>query len=259
MSAFDGLASTYDTIFTESSIGILQRAVVHQYLQKAINWPLNSILEIGCGTGADLKWFVERSRSIEAFDISKAMIDQAQRKISKSKHATLYQADLHEWIGKPTTSKYDLIFSNFGVLNCLPPSALQALQTKCVPSLHDSGSLILVLMPQDCLFEKIYFTLTGKWSKINRRTSPLGTVAKLPGDRQQVWYYNPDFIRQCFPDLQMVQVIPVGMAIPPSYLQALFDKRPLLLNGLTSLDKALRKISLLGRYADHYLIHLVKK
>ena len=53
-SGFDASATTYDTSFTNTEIGRLQRRRVYKYLNRYLNTsePLN-ILELNCGTGED--------------------------------------------------------------------------------------------------------------------------------------------------------------------------------------------------------------
>ncbi len=258
MSSFDKVASTYDDIFSHSSIGQLQRAIVHEYLNDNITWPIERLLEIGCGTGEDLLYFETRAKQIDAFDLSEAMIEVASTKID-SPHLRIVQKDLRQWITEPGHKKYDLIFSNFGVLNCLNRAHFQDFHIQCSKTLKPGGSLILVIMPSDCLLEKLYFLLKGKWSEINRRSSSDPNVVLIEGSPQPTWYHNPDSIRKHFPDFRCRKLQPIGLAIPPSYLQGFFEQRPVWLKNLTFIDQRLRKWSHLSRFADHFLIHLVKK
>lgn len=260
MSSFDRVASSYDDTFTHSSIGRLQRSIVHDYISTALEWPVDYVLEMGCGTGEDLLYFGSRAKHIDAFDLSKPMIDIARTKIkSAGSSINVFHEDLKNWVVKPAHQIYDLIFSNFGVLNCLDPSYFQDFHTKCSESVASKGSVILVIMPRHCLMEKLYFLSKGKWSEINRRSKYPQNLVLLEGSPQATWYYDPGFIRRHFTDFRTVKILPVGLSIPPSYLQDYFDRKPNGLNNLHQLDKRLRNLSLFSRFADHFLIHLVKK
>lgn len=260
MSSFDSLASSYDDIFTHGSIGRMQRTIVHDYLHDAIDWPLEDLLEIGCGTGEDLLYFESKAKYIDAFDLSPEMTRMARAKIKGNPSAIqIFQKDLKIWISEPHPKQYDLIFSNFGVLNCLDPSYFPDFHAQCSKVVSAGGSLVLVVMPRHCLFEKLYFLWKGKWSEINRRSAQSENRVLLKGSIQPTWYHDPNFIRRIFTDFRTEKLLPVGLTIPPSYLQYFFNRKPLWLNKLHDLDKSLRKMNQLSRFADHFLIHLVKK
>src|SRR5688500_10106525 len=78
---FDHIASTYDSIFTRSAIGQLQRKRVWRYIDKIIP-DLNGfeMLELNCGTGEDAMMFGERGFNIVATDISQEMLKVTQKK-----------------------------------------------------------------------------------------------------------------------------------------------------------------------------------
>src|SRR6187402_2110812 len=79
--AFDGLAETYDTLFTESKIGHSQRSVVRK--KALLVFPRgSSMLELNCGTGADALFFAESGRNVLACDGSQGMIEHARQKLS---------------------------------------------------------------------------------------------------------------------------------------------------------------------------------
>ena len=73
---FDSSATTYDSDFTFSEIGKLQRNRVHVFLAKNIlNQNKLSVLEINCGTGEDALWLAERGCDVIATDASSKMIE----------------------------------------------------------------------------------------------------------------------------------------------------------------------------------------
>src|SRR4051812_33151890 len=73
-SAFDSYAETYDSHFTQSAIGKLQRERVRIFLSKHLKkMPLN-ILEINCGTGEDAFWMADKGHKVTATDGSEEMI-----------------------------------------------------------------------------------------------------------------------------------------------------------------------------------------
>src|SRR3954467_14621848 len=72
---FDHIASTYDSVFTRSAIGQMQRKRVWKYIEKVIP-QLNGfeMLELNCGTGEDAELFGEKGFNIVATDISSEML-----------------------------------------------------------------------------------------------------------------------------------------------------------------------------------------
>src|SRR6478735_8640393 len=110
--SFDIAASNYDTTFTNTIIGKLQRNLVYEQLSKIIeNQKPKTILEINCGTGEDAIWLAKQNYKVTATDISEKMIA-----ISKSKESLenleFKQMDincLNEHFGG---KNFDLIFSD---------------------------------------------------------------------------------------------------------------------------------------------------
>src|ERR1700688_4355612 len=76
--AFDGVADSYDEVFTYSTIGRAQRRTVWDKLLVAFP-PGRHILELNCGTGEDARYLVQRGRSVVACDASRSMIQVAKR------------------------------------------------------------------------------------------------------------------------------------------------------------------------------------
>ena len=121
--AFDTIAEEYDTSFTHSIIGRAQREIVWSYLEKTLpkNNNLN-ILELNCGTGEDALWFAKKGHKVLATDISEKMLEIAKQKIANAGFGSSVQTlqiDIKDIADVQIKEKFDLIFSNFGGINCL--------------------------------------------------------------------------------------------------------------------------------------------
>lgn len=57
------------------------------------NIPFDSVLEIGCGTGKNTKWFIEHGKEVTAVDLSEEMLAKAKEKITSHK-VQFKQADI---------------------------------------------------------------------------------------------------------------------------------------------------------------------
>lgn len=69
--------------------------------------PFRSCLEIGCGTGKNTIWLLDKAESITAVDFSDEMLSKAKQKIASDK-VSFVKADINQpWLF--TDKKYDLI------------------------------------------------------------------------------------------------------------------------------------------------------
>ncbi|PKK38258.1 SAM-dependent methyltransferase [Siphonobacter sp. SORGH_AS_0500] len=59
------------------------------------DFSFNSILELGCGTGKNTEWLVEKTKHLTSVDFSEEMLAQAKAKVTSDK-VEFYQADLTE-------------------------------------------------------------------------------------------------------------------------------------------------------------------
>jgi hypothetical protein len=155
--------------------------------------------------------------------------------------------------------KFDLIFSNFGGLNCLAKSQLEQFLKTAHNLLTPNGKLIMVIMPKKCLWETLYFSLKGDFKKANRRNTNNSLAVHVDGVTVKTWYYNPqEILSLTKKEFTVNKIKPIGLAIPPSYLESsILAKNPLLsiFKGIDSLATS----CFWAKYADHFLIELTKK
>ena len=180
--AFDHIAADYDMDFTLSETGKLQRKRVIAYVEKKIlKADQLSILELNCGTGEDAICFHKAGHEVYATDISAEMIRVAKAKPGATdiKGITFMQlsfADLpQDWM----KSNFDLVFSNFGGLNCINEIELERLFKTVKEILKPQGRFVGVVMPRYCFWEIFYFTLKGQWNKVFRRKSKGPVIVML--------------------------------------------------------------------------------
>ncbi len=121
--SFDKAAINYDETFTNSDIGKLQRDLVYEQLSKQLK-SIHNILEINCGTGEDAIWLSKQNFKVTATDISTKMIEEAKNKATLG-NLNFEIADINLIATSFPNDNFDLIFSNFGGLNCLSKTELQ--------------------------------------------------------------------------------------------------------------------------------------
>lgn len=255
-SPFDHVAVSYDEDFTFSNIGKLQRKRVYYFLEKVLqkNQALE-ILEINCGTGEDALWFAKKGHHVIATDASEGMIQRANAK-SKMQNAEFNVCSFDQLKKQFSNKKFDLIFSNFGGLNCIDDVQLKKLSAALVSLLKPNGKFIAVIMGRKCLSEQFYFLLKLNFKKAFRRLSKKGVEVTLNSQIQKTFYYSPaEFKKITETEFRVLLKIPIGIIIPPSYLEPFFKNKTRLLKILNFKEKLL-SFSFLSNFADHYFIVL---
>lgn len=260
--AFDSVAVDYDRNFTDTRIGRLQRMRVWHWVSPFLSQtPNRQALELNCGTGADALWLAKAGFEVLATDISPEMIAAAHQKataVPEGRQIRLLAADaaaLPDAV-KPSGEAigFGLVFSNFGGLNCLSPDDLQRLSGQLALRLAPGGCFAAVVMGRFCIWETFYFLLKGRFQQAFRRRHGGPVAAALaPGHTVKTWYYSPREFARFFPGLTLQCIRPVGICLPPSYLEPFFARFPRLLNLLHGLEHRLTA-PLWARAADHYLI-----
>jgi ubiquinone/menaquinone biosynthesis C-methylase UbiE len=256
---FDKAAQNYDTSFTNSVIGKLQRNLVYEQLQKIIKEKEpKTILEINCGTGEDAIWLVKQKIEVIATDISSSMIEIGKRK-SNIENLTFIQLDINQIASDFLTKNFDLLFSNFGGLNCLSLSEMTAFFKNASQILSPKGQLVLVIMPKRALWEQFYFLLKLDFKNVFRRKKEF-VIANVDDEKVATFYYNPkDIVNLANANFEIKRLKPIGFFVPPSYLEPFFKNKPKLISFLNTLEQKVKNLSWLSKYADHYIIILEKK
>jgi SAM-dependent methyltransferase len=258
--SFDHIAHNYDDEFTSSLIGKAQRHLVFNGLFECFPSFQNlNILEINCGTGQDALKFGELGANVLATDISTKMVGIANQKTAHLPKVTCEVLDITLLDSFKPERKFDLIFSNFGGLNCLDSNELARYLAVAQNKLTTNGKLIMVIMPNFCLWESLYFTAKLQISKAFRRGSKSGVLANVDGNNVLTFYYSPNDIIRMATGLKPNFIQPIGFFIPPSYLNPFFHKRQKTLQKLKKFDEKMQKSKILASLSDHYLICLQKE
>ena len=255
--SFDKAALNYDATFTNSEIGKLQRNLVYKQLSKQLDLVQN-ILEINCGTGEDALWFAKQNFKVTASDISPKMIAIAQSKGTFS-NLKFQTADINSIATTFEKEKFDLVFSNFGGLNCLSKSELSTFFQNATSILSEKGKLVLVIMPKDTIWEQFYFLAKAKFSSVFRRKKE-SVLVDVDGEKVPTYYFNPkDIVNLAKRDFELIDQKPIGLFVPPSYLESFFKNKKRFLKFLNLLENGIKNWSFLSKYADHYIITLQKR
>lgn len=257
--AFNNAAKKYDEQFTNTSIGRLQRNRVWNYLADAINSTDHPrVLELNCGTGEDAKWFASHGFKVVATDVSPHMIEAARVKnpIGVEFEVCSFAQIADHFL--PGT--FDVVFSNFGGLNCISESEIRLLAEQISLLLKPNGRFIAVVMSDNCTMESWYFRRKKMYEEAKRRQNPKGVSTTIEGETFTTYYYSPDkFVSMVSNVFTVKAQKAVGWTIPPSYTDPYFSRKPMLLKALTLIENTIGNIPAMAKKADHFLIDLVKK
>lgn len=254
--AFDSLAPTYDRAFTNTLIGRTQRQAVWRVLVQHFKAG-DSVLELNCGTGVDAIFLAKRGANVFACDASSQMIAVADRQ-SQTEDESLAVVFCH----LPTenihqlqpASRFDGAFSNFSGINCVEDLSHTAAALSNL--LQPGAQLILCCSTRYCLIETAYYLLRGQPRKALRRWSGRSSVS-MAGKQFTVYYPSLRSLRKQFaPYFRLVAYQGIGVAVPPSYLNAGMERHPRLFRMLCWLEPILANLPLLRVTGDHLLLRL---
>jgi SAM-dependent methyltransferase len=261
---FDILAETYDKDFSHTLIGKLQREKVWSKLLPLLNSynrPLH-ILELNCGTGEDALQLASLGHHVIATDASAVMIEKAKQKTmspnSINERLQFIQCSFEKIDGYNFNTKFDVVFSNFGGLNCIDAKALQQLAASLSKYTHAESHLFFVVMGSFCAWETGYYLLRGKFKTAFRRWRKQ-VEFRVNSKSMNIYYYTPASFKKLFrPAFNYINSFAIGLFIPPSYLEPFFVKHPALLKRMNMLENKFAKPAFMRRLSDHYCIVLKK-
>lgn len=260
---FDHITPSVDTALTRSVIGQLQRKRVWSYLEK-ITPQLNGleILELNCGGGEDAILFSDKGFNILATDVSEEMLKvttQKANQYSMQNKVSSQYLELDSFDETVFDKKFDLIFSNFGGLNCIDRPSLQKLLRRIPSILAAGGRFVGVIMPKFCLWETAYLLLRFRFRGAFRRLTS-NEIILDPATQQKMWLYSPSEIEKWSGEkFKFIRTVPIGFPMPPLHLEQYFVNKNKFLLRLYQWGKKTERFSFLSGMADCYVIDLQLK
>ncbi len=260
ISAFDPLAVTYDRDFTQSIIARYLRDRVQQRLLRHFSVGQH-ILEMGCGTGEDALFLAQHGIQVTATDASAGMRAIAHEKTQQASRVRVLPLDLAslpehdaEW-----NQFFDGAFANFGVLNCL--AEWHSLAVWLAARISKGGVLGFAIMPPFCAWEMLWHGAHSHLKTAFRRWHKTTTFQPDPHSAPMPIHYPTvrHITRSFAPYFARIQVMPLGLFLPPSDIYGIIEARPSLLAGLQRLEQTAGQMSPLALFADHYWIELRRR
>jgi ubiquinone/menaquinone biosynthesis C-methylase UbiE len=261
---FDHIASPYNSMFSRSAIGQLQRKKVWGYVENIIPQLKGfEMLELNQGTGEDAALFGEQGFNMIATDIGAEMMKVTAKKsnqFSMQHTISSHYVDLDTFNETLFDKKFDLVFSNFGGINAINPESVKKLLAKLPHILKPGGRFIGVVMPKFCAWETIFFLLRLQMKKAFRRFTSKEVITTEQGGDLRTWFYTPRQITKWSKEkFNLVRCSPVGVALPPVYLERFFKLRKKWLLNLNDLEKKFGQSSLFSGMSDNFIVDLQLK
>jgi SAM-dependent methyltransferase len=257
--AFDTAAETYDKDFTQTDLGRWLRDRVWKRLTDRFQSG-DSVLEIGCGTGEDAVWLAERGVKVLATDASPMMRQKTQEKVANAGLSALVQVqalDLNQLPDWAFVSKFDGVFSNFGVVNCTRD--WKKLATFLSEAVKPSGFVGLGVMSPFCMWETMWHGLHLDFGTAFRRLKRHSIATLVDGSDVKVYYPSARQLATAFsPYFAKVSTRGIGVFLPPSDVFGVIEKRPVLAKRLMGLEEQFAHRYPFRTWADHYWIEFVR-
>jgi ubiquinone/menaquinone biosynthesis C-methylase UbiE len=238
VTAFDEVASSYQTLWSGTPAGEMQREAVCRRIESLFSAG-SRVLDIGCGTGDDALALQARGVHVTGIDASSEMVRTARE---RGVDASVRRAeDLGDLQGS-----FDGILSNFGALNFV--QHLAALREPLARLIRPGGWLAICLIGRVCAWESVWYLLRADLTRATRRWS--GEASSSLASR--VFYPTVANVRNAFaPDFTLHAWHGIGLAIPPSYVTGLSATT---VRRLANLDRGLASRPLLRAFSDHRLL-----
>lgn len=257
--SFDVAATTYDTDFSHTAIGLWLRQRIQQRLA-ALFSPQQIVLEIGCGTGEDALWLAQHGIHVWATDASLSMLEITQRKVAEAglaDYVTCRQLDLNELPQWEDAPLFDGVFSNFGPVNCT--NDYTGLRDFLAQHVRIGGKIGLGVMSPFCLWETLWHGLHLDFKTAFRRFNRQQEAVLADGSSLMVYYPSARQLAAAFGSAFTLQsMVGVGVWLPPSDVFGVVEARPALMNRLFHLERHTAHIWPFKTWADHYWLEMIR-
>src|SRR5690606_30112923 len=116
--------------------------------------------------------------------------------------------------------------------------------------LNPGGRFVAVVMPRFCAWETMFFLLRFQFGKAFRRLTSQETPDETPGTLGKTWYYRPAQLKAWSREnFRLVSLKPVGIALPPAYLERFFTLKRRWLLRLNGVERRLGESSGLSGFS----------
>jgi ubiquinone/menaquinone biosynthesis C-methylase UbiE len=252
---WDLTAENYDSIFSETVVGRVQRDAVWRELDKTFQ-PGMRILELNCGTGVDAVHLAARSVHVVACDLSSRMIDAARKRLGATglgalaDFRVLATEQIDSLVGE---APFDGAFSNFSGLNCVQDISQAARNLGRL--LKPGAKILLCMVGRFSPWEMAWYLAKGKPAVALNRFKRKPTT-HIPAQGAVLVHYPSvsDMRRMFAPQFQLRGWKGIGVAVPPSCLEPLARMFPGVVGGLAKIDRYISRAPIFRSMGDCLLL-----
>lgn len=214
----------------------------------------DKILELNSGTGTDAVFFAKLGYDVTCTDLSDGMIEKIYSKAEKEnlKEKIKVLKCSYTELDKLSSDKFDLIFSNFGGLNCIDNLHLV---TRFFPELlNRGGKVILVIMPPVCLWE-IAQAVKGNFKFALRRLGKNGSDANIEGINIKTFYFSSKKIKEALgKHFKVIHQRGLAVFTPIPQMENFIFKHSRLVKILQQMEKFLGNYFPFNLVGDHLIL-----
>lgn len=225
----------------------------------AVAEPGARILELNAGTGADAAFLAERGFRVHATDLADGMVAAIRRKIEERRLQARLTAQQCSFTALEAVEggPYEVVFSNFGGLNCAPATDVAQAVSRLPRLLRPGAHVVAVVMPPICPWELLQ-ALRGRFSVAFRRLRRgRAVLAHVEGARFMTYYYTPADVRRFFGrDFVTVHLQSLSLFSPPAFMDGFPRRFPRLFRWLTRLDGQLTPHPPFNALGDFFILTL---
>jgi ubiquinone/menaquinone biosynthesis C-methylase UbiE len=219
--AFDSASEEYDFTISHNYINTWIRKRSIEELLK-LSRPDDTLLEIGCGTGAEAIEIAKHVSGVVATDISARMISLLERKIyarnlmSKVQVAKLGASEIGQAARYFPNHKVRLAYSFNGALNC--ELKVNEFPSELSKIMEPGGFFVCSIRNNFCLSEALAHALALQFNQMApRKVQPV--MVSVGGMDIPSYYYSPRKFAKLFkPYFSLKKMIGLPVLLPPAYL-----------------------------------------
>jgi ubiquinone/menaquinone biosynthesis C-methylase UbiE len=254
---FTSVAPSYDEVFTRLGQTESQRRRIQALMLR--EWsPGERILDLGCGTGEDIRFLAQQGFTVTGIDPAIGMLEVARLKLNRSSvHAELLCLSAEDLTVFPSES-FSGILSNFGAVNTV--SDFPRMLSQCARILRPGGSVIFCFLSRWCMGETAGFLLKGKMRQAFRRLHPNPVMVQVGNGLVPTYYRSFRTVRRCVkPWFDMDEVFGLSVVSPPPAWDGFVRRHPRLALELARLDLKAGTMRGIRAIGDHCVVVLRKR
>lgn len=214
---FDDAAATYDPTLEGNRTLRWMRQDNLERLCRVL--PRGRLLEIGAGTGTEAIVLARTGRRITALEPSTAMRAALGDRVRNAglEGQIEIRSERAEALG-PDVGRgalFDGAYSSLGPLNCC--GDLRSFSRNLSAQLRPGAIVVLSIMSRDCLTERMFLNLRGKFSESKRRQPPYPRSVPTAegGEKIETWYWSLSELVEIFTvDFRVHQREPFPLLLP---------------------------------------------